>query len=172
MILALLAAGAFAWFVAPVRARQPVAMSVGYVSSQRISAETTDGKAGVAKVVGLRRQRAAEVKKLQALLNDTTSQLAIASAEAAPALRQQEQRQRADLQRLAVQSQADVQRMERQQSAELMTKVRAVLDGLAKERRLQVILNSESAVVWGEPSLDLTSVVVERMNARAAPAPQ
>jgi Skp family chaperone for outer membrane proteins len=165
-VVVALAAGA-AFGAATQAALQPAA-SIAYVSSQRISAESLDGKAGVARVLAMRRELADRIQKLQEALNATTSQLPAASGEAARLLREQEQRQRAELQHAAVQSQNDLQRFEREQSAELLGKVKVVLGELSGEQPLQLVLNAESAVVWGVPTLDLTSTVIERMNAGAA----
>ncbi len=140
---------------------------VAYVSSQRISNETSDGKAGVARLQTLQRERAAAVRTKQQALETTRQQMTLAKDDAARVrLRAEEQQQRTELERAAAQSQADFLALQRQVSAEVATKVKAALQEVVKGTEVQVVLNGESSVVWAAPGLDLTSAVIERMNAQ------
>ena len=147
----------------------PPAGHVAFVSSQRISSETTDGKAGVARLQAAQRDRAADVRTKQQALETTRQQMTLAADDAARVrLRAEEQRQRTELERAAAQSQADLQAMQRQISAEVATKVKAAVEEVVKGTGVQVVLNGETTIVWSTTGLDLTSQVVENMNAQAA----
>jgi Skp family chaperone for outer membrane proteins len=138
---------------------------LGYLSPQRIFAESTEGRAGVAKLQSFQQQRAAELQSKQQALQGTRDQLAhAADGEARTQLMLQEYQQRADLERANVQAQQDLQNMQRQMQAELQARVKSVLDELARGQNLQLVLNSDTGVVWSGPGLDLTSAVVERLN--------
>ncbi|MBK5296216.1 MAG: OmpH family outer membrane protein [Vicinamibacteria bacterium] len=140
---------------------------VAYVSSQRISNETADGKAGVARLQTLQRERAADVRTRQQALETTRQQMTLAKDDAARVrLRAQEQQQRTELERTAAQSQADFLSLQRQVSAEVATKVKAAVQEVVKGTEVHLVLNGESSVVWAAPGLDLTSAVIERMNAQ------
>ena len=142
---------------------------IAYVSSQRISNETSDGKAGVARLQAAQRDRAADVRTKQQALETTRQQMTLAADDAARVrLRAEEQRLRTELERAVAQSQADLQTMQRQISAEVATKVKAAVEEVVKGTGVQVVLNSETTVVWSAPGLDLTSQVIEKMNAQAA----
>ena len=140
---------------------------VAYVSSQRISNETADGKAGVARLQTLQRERAADVRTRQQALETTRQKMTLAKDDAARVrLRAEEQQQRTELERAAAQSQADFLSLQRQVSAEVATKVKAAVQEVVKGTEVHLVLNGESSVVWAAPGLDLTSAVIERMNAQ------
>ena len=165
--LAITAIPALAFGVAqqsPARATGPV----GYVSAQRISNETADGKAGVARLQASQRERQAEMRTKQQTLESTRQQITLAKDDVARVrLRAEEQQQRTELERLAAQSQSDLQTLQRQVSAEVATKVKAAVEEVIKGTGVQIVLNGESSVVWASPGLDLTSLVIERMNAQS-----
>jgi len=105
----------------------------------------------------------------QQALETTRQQITLAKDDVARVrLRAEEQQQRAELERLAAQSQADLQTLQRQVSAEVATKVKAAVEEVVKGTGVQLVLNGESSVVWASPGLDLTSLVIERMNAQSA----
>lgn len=140
---------------------------VAYVSSQRISNETADGKAGVARLQTMQRERAADVRTRQQALETTRQQMTLAKDDAARVrLRAEEQQQRTELERAAAQSQADFLSLQRQVSAEVATKVKAAVQEVVRGTEVHLVLNGESSVVWAAPGLDLTSAVIERMNAQ------
>jgi Skp family chaperone for outer membrane proteins len=87
-------------------------------------------------------------------------------------LQQQESIQRTDLERATAQAQADIQALQRQVQAELLTQVKSILDSVAKEHNFQLVLNAETTVVWAAPGTggDLTTVVIERLNAKSTAA--
>lgn len=150
----------------------PLATPVAYVSSQRISNETTDGKAGVARLQAAQRERAAEVRTKQQALDTARKQMAQAPDPVERArLQAQEQTLRGDLERAASQSQADLLTLQRQVSAEVATKVKAAVVEVVRGTGVQLVLNGESSVVWAADGMDLTSQVIEKMNAQAAAPP-
>jgi Skp family chaperone for outer membrane proteins len=147
------------------------ASTVGYVSSRRISAESVDGKASVARVQAMRRETAATIQQRQQALAATQKQLSQAGAGASAELRTQAANQRSELEKAMVQAQNDVQRVEREQNGLLLGKVNAAVGELVKGTSVQLVVNSEQALVWGAPGIDLTSAVIERLNEKASAAP-
>ena len=145
-----------------------------FVSAQRIFAESSDGKAQVARVQALQQQRATELRTRQQTLDATRQQLAQAVDVAARAqLQQQELQQRTDFERATAQAQTDLQNLQRQVQAELQGRVKSALDDVTKGQNIQLVLNADSSVVWSAPGTDLTNAVVERLNSRSATvAPQ
>jgi len=160
---------------AALLARQAPAVTgpVAFVSAQRIQAETADGKALVARLQTLQRERTADIRAKQQALEATRSQVPMAKDDATRArLQGQESQQRADLEKALTQSQTDVQAMQRQGSAELAGKVRGALQEILKgSPAVQVVLNGDSSVVWAQPGHDLTAAVVAHMDAQK-PKPQ
>ena len=101
MWLAVTVLGAIAVGLAQPRAVTALG-PVAYVSSQRISNETADGKAGIARLQTLQRERAAAVRTKQQALETTRQQMTLAKDDAARVrLRAEEQQQRTELERAA-----------------------------------------------------------------------
>ena len=146
---------------------------VAFVSAQRISSETQGGKAGQSRMQALQRERTAEIQAQQKALEELRAAI---SKEKVPAelarLRGEEQQKRRELERAAARMQADMQALQREISADLTVKVRVALNEILKGSSVRIVLNSETAVVWSAPGLDLTPAVIEHMNATAAPAGQ
>jgi Skp family chaperone for outer membrane proteins len=145
---------------------------LGYLSPQRIFAESAEGKAELAKLQALQQQKATELQARQKTLQATREQLAqAADGPARTQLMLQEFQQRADLERANVQAQQEMQNLQRQMQAQLQARVKTALDDLGKGQNLQLVLNSDTGVVWAGPGLDLTAAVVERLNATSASKP-
>jgi len=139
--------------------------TVGYVNGQRIFAESNDGKAEVARMQTIQQQKANELRAKQQALEAVRQQLAQAQdATARVQLLQQEQQLRTDLERAATQTQTELQALQRQVQADVLSRLKPVVEGLAKAQNVQLVLNGDTAVIWAAPGLDLTSAVIERMN--------
>jgi outer membrane protein len=144
--------------------------NVAFVSSQRILAETTEGKAELARAQTMQQQKAADIRARQQTLAATHEQLLQAPDPAArEKLQQLEQQQRLDLERAAAQAQVDIQTLQRAISAEFQRRVKSVIEELVKDRDVQLVVNADAALVWGASGLDLTSAVVQKLNDTAPP---
>lgn len=144
----------------------PAASPVGYVTPSRIFAETTEGKAGVARVQALQQQRQGELRTKQQALEATRQKMAKAGDPIVRLeLQQQEQQQTSDLERSVLQSQNDVVALRRQVEADVQAKVKKALDELVKGRNVGVVLNADTSIVWASPSVDFTDAVIQRLNA-------
>ena len=172
---------AVVWFVVPVvavltwlsvspRAAAPAA-TMAYVSAQRISSETPEGKASVAKVQEMQRDRTADVRAKQDAFAAAAKELAAATPENRARLQAALQQRRTEFDQSVARAQADVQALQRQVSADLLAKVRGVVGEVVKGRDIQVVLNLDTAIVWAAPSLDLTDAVIARMKAAPAATP-
>jgi outer membrane protein len=162
--------------LAPLAERTPgqrPATQIAYISLQRISTDSTDAKAAAAKLDALRQTRTRELTAKQHALEETRRQLAnsggLFRASRRARLKADEDRERTELQRLTQQAQNEFQELQRQLQSALHQKLTAVIDDISKRRAIQVVLNSEAAVVWAPPGADLTAEVLERLNANAAP---
>jgi Skp family chaperone for outer membrane proteins len=143
------------------------ATTVAYVSAQRIFAESTDGKVEVARMQKMQLQKATELRTRQQTLDTLRQQLSKATEGAARAeLQQQELQQRTDLEKATMQAQAELQALQRQVQADILSRVKPVIEGLVKGQNVQLVLNADSSVVWAAPGSDLTSAVIERMNSK------
>jgi Skp family chaperone for outer membrane proteins len=153
-------------------AQQRVAPTTGpmaYVSSQRVSNETVAGKAGLARLQAMQRERAADVRTKQQALEATRRQLQSVQDEAGRArLQTQEQQQRTEFEQAVTKAQTDIQSLQRLISAELGTKLKAVIEEVVKGTGVQMVLTGENTLVWAAPGLDLSSIVIEKLNAQSS----
>ena len=141
---------------------------VGYVSAQRLVSESNAGKAESARLQAAQQERAADLKARQAAWQATRQQMTqVASDPAALAkLAQQEQQQRAELEQAAQQANSELQAMQRQIQVDLSNTAKPIIAELAKARGFSVVLNSDAAIAWADPGLDLTYALIQRMNAQ------
>ena len=157
----------------PASARQasplPAGARVAYVSGQRLSAESAEGKAGTARIQALQQAKAADIRARQQAYEAVRMQLTRATdAGARTTLEKEEGQRRAELERAVAQAQADIQSLQRQITNDLMAKVRPILEQLVAGTDVQVVLQSDGPVLWAAPGLDLTLAVLERLNAGGA----
>jgi len=143
--------------------------TVAFVSGNRISQESDEGKAGQLRVQTLQRERAEQLRTRQQALEALRALIAKAPDAASKApLQQQEAVQRTDLERATAQAQLDLQTLQRQISAEIQPKLRQAIEDVLKGRPITLVLQQETAVVWAAPGLDLTNEVIAAMNKRDA----
>jgi Skp family chaperone for outer membrane proteins len=149
----------------------PADATVVYVSSQRLSSETTLGKDGLTRIQALQREKTEDLRARQQTLEDTRRALSQATDAAERGrLEVQAQQQQSDFTRAQAQATSDLQGLQREIQAALRPAVQAVLAELLKGTSVEVVLPLETAVVWAAPGRDVTSAVIERLN--KTPSPQ
>jgi Skp family chaperone for outer membrane proteins len=138
---------------------------IAYVSTQRISVESPEAKATLARLPALQQEKATALRAKQQLLETTRRQLAQATDAATRSqLQQQEAQKRTDLERSTLQAQVDMQTLQRQLNADLQNRVKAAVEQVVKGQNVLVL--NEAAVLWAGSTTDLTSAVIERLNAK------
>lgn len=152
-------------------APQP-SLPVRFIVSQRVLTESAEAKAELTKIQAAQQRLNNELRSRQQTLETTRRQLStMADATERTRLQQQEQTQRADLERATTQAQNDMQALRRDMQIRLQSQLKIALDQLLKGQDVQVVLNADAAVVWSAPGLDITSTVIERLNALPPAAP-
>ena len=153
-----------------VAAQRPAAVPAGshiaYVSGQRLTNQSNEGKAGIGRIQALQQEKAAVIRAKQQSLEAARQALGRATDVATRArLEQEEVQARVEFERAVAQGQVDLQNLQRQISNDLMTKVRPILEELVAGTDVQVVLQADGPILWAAPGLDLTAAVVERLNA-------
>jgi Skp family chaperone for outer membrane proteins len=172
VILALVIAVLAAFTLAAQQKRSAGPNGVAFVSAQRIMTESIRGKAEAAKLQAFQQQKAGELRARQQTLEATRRELVSTTDPARRAtLQQQEQVQRADFERASAEAQIGLQTLQRKVNTDLQAEVKLVLDEVVKNGDTRVVLNSDAAVLWGNPSDDITTSVLERMNLKSALKP-
>jgi Skp family chaperone for outer membrane proteins len=144
---------------------------IAYVSSNRLLSEVASARTQLARIQVLQQQKNTELRAKQQEIESTRQQFASAAdAESRNRLLKQEQEQRSELERAMQQAQADVQKLQREVQAEVQGEVRKTIQQIVLEQNIKLVLNADTAIVWSAPGIDITSQVVDRMNAATVAA--
>lgn len=150
------------------RAVSPIA----FVSVQKILTESAAAKAANQQLEALRKAKQDDVNARKKALDDT--RLAIANAgglfsgSRRAELQKIEQRQEAELKQATEEAQKAFVDLQHQLQAEMRTDLEKVINELARELPVQYILNADTALVWARGMTDLTSEVLQRLDAMSA----
>ena len=138
---------------------------VAFVSGNRLVAESQDVQGAMKRFRSARQQTLTELRSKQQQLEAARRKLAAAKAGAARAdLEKEESQLRAELERATAQAQKDLQASQDEVQTTLRSHLKPVLDELAGSQGIDVVLNSDVAVLWASTKLDLTAAVLERLN--------
>jgi outer membrane protein len=142
---------------------------IGYVDLQRALEETEDGKKAKAKLKADFDRKQKELDDKQEELKKMKEALDKKATLMKPEALQKEQ---ADFQNRFVELQQTYARLQRDLASKeqdatrgIFTKLQMVVGRIAERDHFDVILEKNSAVVWGKPSLDITNEVIRLYNA-------
>lgn len=154
----------------------PAGAKTALVNLQQIAQFSIDGKAAAAKIQALIQKKQAEGAQKTKVLQDNQTKLAQGGAlmnEAARTQLEKEiERQTVEGQRFEQDAQAEVNEMQTELQNEFQKKLFPILQKLAQEKGLQVLLSaSDAGVIWAEPGIDLTAEAIKRLDTNLAPKP-
>ena len=171
----------------------PAGAKYAYVDLARILAESVHGQSANARLQQMTEQKRAEIESRQATLqtqidakNQNMLQLqqrlqqgeTVMSLVARQNLQRDIQRLQLDLQRDTEDAQAEMQRVTQDADAEVTeltqqlqlefdSRLSPALDAVATERGVDLVFNvGQGGLVWANPALDLTQVVIDNVNRR------
>lgn len=147
----------------------PEGSKFGYINLQRVAAESTEGKAANTKVQDLAKKKQAELetknKELQATQQKLQQSQNVMNPEARLQLQKDIDRLSLEVQRMTQDAEAEMQDLQQTLQLEFEKKLVPAIDKLAAEKQLFFIFNTESGLIWADPSLDLTGELIQRLNA-------
>ena len=142
-----------------------------FVDLQRALEETDDGKKAKAKLKADfdRKQKELDEKQeeLKKMKEDLDKKLPLMKAEAAQAEQKKFQDRFVELQGIYARLQKDLAGKEQEATSGIFRKLQAVVGTISERDKFDVVLEKNSAVVWGKPSLDITNEVIRMYNAGA-----
>ena len=151
------------------------ALPIALISVQRIGNESTYAKEAAKRVEALRQAKAQEIGAKQKALEEIRLQVANAGgifrASRRSELVVEEKRRETELQSATQQAQTDLQKLQREVETDIRRQVGEIVTDIAKRRGIQFVLNEDTAVVLAPTGIDLTSEVIERLNAAPAQKP-
>jgi Skp family chaperone for outer membrane proteins len=164
---------------APVAPQPPVPFpqgaKIGFVNLQAIAQLSADGKTAAGKVNALAQKKQTEAadkaKTLQLNQQKLETSGSVMSEAARTQLQKDIERQTVEGQRFEQDAQAELNELQQQLQQEFQARLMPVLEGLSKEKGLQVLFSAgDSGLIWAEPGIDLTLEAVARLDKAAKPA--
>jgi len=146
--------------------------AIAYVSPEKAFAESAAGKAARTEFEKLQAEKSRAIDKRNEALRAQQAAYetsATIMTEAARSQRQKElQKFQIDVERFIEVAQAELTGARRELEGAFLAKLRPAVEQVAKVKGLQLVLNADTgAVVWGQPSLDITPDVVKELSAAA-----
>ena len=145
------------------------------VDLQRALEETDDGKKAKAKLKADFDQKQKELdekqEELKKMKEDLDKKLPLMKAEAAAAEQKKFQDRFVELQGIYARLQKDLAGKEQEATSGIFAKLQSVVGTISERDKFDVVLEKNSAVVWGKPSLDITNEVIRMYNAGAGKKP-
>lgn len=144
---------------------------VAYVDLQKALQTVEAGKRAKSKLEKEVQKRKMQLEKQQAALQKEAEQfekkVAILNQTARVKKQAELQKKLMEFQRKASETQMALQKRERELTKPLIDELRAIIEGIGKSRKYQIILEkNESAVLYAESGADLTDEVIKKFNSR------
>jgi len=142
---------------------------LAFVSPQRAFYESNDGKAAQARLASIESETSREVEarnaRLKALQQELAQRASVLAESTRRAREQEIDRFQIDLQRFVEDAQARFLGVRRDYENAFLAKFAPAVSSVAKKRSLLFVLNQDSGVLaWADPSLDITTDVVDLVN--------
>jgi outer membrane protein len=148
----------------------PAGAKIGIVNLQLIAQNSAEGKAASGRVQALIQKKQTEgadkTKQLQANQQKLQTSGGVMSDAARSALEKDIERQQREGERFQQDAQAEINELQQELQGEFQKKLFPLLQQLAQEKGLQVLLSQQDAgVIWWEPGIDLTAEAVKKLDA-------
>jgi Skp family chaperone for outer membrane proteins len=135
----------------------PLDVPMRVVNTPRLVAESMVGKAATAQLKTL------QTEKQKAL---SEKQLEVQKLAASRAVTAQIEKAQLELQRLTLDAEAELASLDRQLQEEFDRKLRPVVAQIAEEDHIGIVFEyPQQMIVWAAPAVDITSKVIERLDA-------
>jgi outer membrane protein len=151
----------------------PAGAKIAFINPQRVFQESADGKTALARVNALIQKKQKEGEDKAKLLQGNQQKLQTSGSvmnEAARAQLEKEiERQQKEGERFQQDAQAEINELQQEVQNEFLKKVQPVLDQVATEKGLHMVLNAaEAGIAWAPQSLDISSEVIKKLDAATA----
>ena len=143
-------------------------LRIAFFSPQRAFSDSDDGKAGLARLKALDEKRGREVEartsELRKREETLKASLGMSSADGRIKQTRDVEKFRLDVDRFIEDAQAEFLAVRREIEQAFLVRVRPIIEQMAKDRQLDIILNADSQMLlWADRSVDITSEVVEQL---------
>lgn len=151
-------------------------LTVAWINLERIVQNSAEGKIANAKVQALTQRKSNEIgektKQLQASQQRLQAGGTVLNDTARAQLEKEIERLQVDIQRMQEDAQSEVQELQLQLQDEFQRKLMPVIERVVQERSVNFLFSSvEAGIVYADPDMDLTDVIIQRFDAASAAAP-
>ncbi len=153
----------------------PAGSKIAFINPQVIFQQSADGKAAVVRVNALIQKKQKEGEDKAKLLQGNQQKLqtsgGVMNEAARGQLEKEIERQQKEVERFQQDAQAEINELQQEVQNEFLKKVQPVLDQVATEKGLQIVLNAnEAGIAWANLGLDISSEIIKKLDAPKAPA--
>jgi Skp family chaperone for outer membrane proteins len=150
----------------------PEGAKVAFINIPRIAAESVEGKTSTGRVTALREKKLAELAAKNKQVETAQTKLssgALLSEEARAATQKEIDKLTVEIQRMQQDAEAEMQDLQQQLQLDFQRKLGPIIQNIAVEKSLHMMLSSDAGLVWGDPALDLTAEIIKRFDAATTP---
>jgi outer membrane protein len=153
----------------------PQGAKIAIINPQRVFQESGDGKAAMNRIQALitKKQNEGQEKSKQLAANQQKLQTSgsLMNDAARTQLEKEIERGQLEGQRFQQDAQAEINELQNEVQQEFIRKVQPLLQQLAAEKGLQLLLNvADAGVAWFDPGLDLSGELIKKLDAMSKPA--
>jgi outer membrane protein len=153
----------------------PVGAKVAFINPQAILQQSADGKAAIARINALIQKKQKEGEDKAKLLQGNQQKLqtsgSVMNEAARSQLEKEIDRQQKDIERFQQDAQTEITELQQEVQNEFLRKVNPVLEQVAMEKGVEIVLNAEAQIfAWANMGLDLSPDIVKRLDAASKPA--
>jgi Skp family chaperone for outer membrane proteins len=149
----------------------PEGAKIAFINVPRIASESAEGKASSARVKALQERKLAELAVKNKQVETGQQRLssgALLSDEARAATQKEIEKLNVEIQRMQQDAEAELQELQQQLQLDFQRRLFPIIQQIALEKSLHMLLSTEAGLVWAEPSLDLTPEIIKRFDATTA----
>jgi outer membrane protein len=153
----------------------PVGAKVAFINPQAILQQSVDGKAAIARINALIQKKQKEGEDKAKLLQGNQQKLqtsgSVMNEAARSQLEKEIDRQQKEIERFQQDAQAEINDLQQEVQNDFLKKVNPVLEQVAIEKGVQIVLNAEAQIfAWASMGLDLSPDIVKKLDAASKPA--
>jgi outer membrane protein len=155
----------------------PAGAKIAFINPQAIFQQSQEGKAALARVNALIQKKQKEGEDKAKLLQGNQQKLqtsgSVMNEAARGQLEKEIDRQQKEMERFQQDAQAEINELQTDLQNEFLKKVNPLLDQVANEKGVQLVLNADTAgIAWANMGLDLSPEIVKKLDSRPAAPPK
>jgi outer membrane protein len=155
----------------------PAGAKIAFINPQAIFQQSAEGKAALTRVNALIQKKQKEGEDKAKLLQGNQQKLqtsgSVMNEAARGQLEKEIDRQQKEIERFQQDAQAEINEMQQDLQNEFLKKVNPLLDQVANEKGVQLVLNADTAgIAWANMGLDLSPEIVKKLDAAKPATPK